>query len=210
MNVRGLLFLLKVRALVPHLLLIVHKNWASALMNMRQGKQNLSRNIDFNWNRLLKDKLRMIFDSAASPVQPRPNSYDSLLRGVTAGTFRWNNSRPHAHVFFVSAHASISTPGLLGTFRLTSCTNIVCLLATAFSLVFCSAFSRWRWGDMFFRNVRWLSTGYKALYPLHNHRCENLKSYAVCLHSTSPLLFWIWGFNGGEGSYCGLLSYNTV
>jgi hypothetical protein len=39
-------------------------------------------------------------------------------------------------------------------------------------------------GDMFFRNVGWLSTEYTALYPiedsiLHNHRCDNLKSYRV-------------------------------
>jgi hypothetical protein len=66
---------------------------------------------------LLKDKLRMLFDSAASPVQPRPNSCDSLLDGVTAGTFRRNNIRPHIHVFFLSAHASISKPELLDTFH---------------------------------------------------------------------------------------------
>jgi hypothetical protein len=37
-------------------------------------------------------------------------------------------------------------------------------------------------GDMFLRNVGWLSTDYTALYPrrfLHNHRRENLKSYIV-------------------------------
>jgi hypothetical protein len=36
-------------------------------------------------------------------------------------------------------------------------------------------------GDMFFRNVGWLSTDYTALYPrdrtLHSHSCEKLKSY---------------------------------
>jgi hypothetical protein len=36
-------------------------------------------------------------------------------------------------------------------------------------------------GDMFLRNVGWLSTDYTALYPedipVHKHRCENLRSY---------------------------------
>jgi hypothetical protein len=37
-------------------------------------------------------------------------------------------------------------------------------------------------GDMFLRNVGWLSADYTALYNkivsiLHNRRCENLKSY---------------------------------
>jgi hypothetical protein len=34
-------------------------------------------------------------------------------------------------------------------------------------------------GDVFLRNVSWHSMDYTMLYPLtlHNHRCENLKSY---------------------------------
>jgi hypothetical protein len=42
-------------------------------------------------------------------------------------------------------------------------------------------------GDMFLRNVGWLSTDYTALY-LHNHRCENPKSYTLyylCFSLTS-------------------------
>jgi hypothetical protein len=39
---------------------------------------------------------------------------------------------------------------------------------------------------MFFRNVGWLLTDYMALYPrrwrtVHDHRCENIKSYEASL-----------------------------
>jgi hypothetical protein len=41
-------------------------------------------------------------------------------------------------------------------------------------------------GDMFLRNVGSFSTGYTTLYPrditIHNHRCENLKSYRLFLY----------------------------
>jgi hypothetical protein len=45
------------------------------------------------------------------------------------------------------------------------------------------SFAREDVGGMFLRNVGWLSTDYKVLYPkevnLHNHRCENLKPYTA-------------------------------
>jgi hypothetical protein len=57
-------------------------------------------------------------------------------------------------------------------------------LPPAFVLVSCSAYSlTLKMEAMFLQNIGWLSTDYTALYPkdrtLHNHWCENLKSYMV-------------------------------
>jgi hypothetical protein len=54
------------------------------------------------------------------------------------------------------------------------------LLATCSMPVSCSAYSStWRLRQHVPPNVVWLSTNYSALFPrvLHNHCCENLKSY---------------------------------
>jgi hypothetical protein len=62
------------------------------------------------------------------------------------------------------------------------------LIATCFSLHL--FFDIEDGGDMFLRNVGWLSTAYSALYPrdrtLHNHRSENLKSYT----DFHKILYW--------------------
>jgi hypothetical protein len=54
-------------------------------------------------------------------------------------------------------------------------------------------------GVLFLRNVDWLSTDYTALYPrryitLHNHRCENLKSF---IHSF--IHHWLYNPSFGPG-----------
>jgi hypothetical protein len=37
-------------------------------------------------------------------------------------------------------------------------------------------------GEMFIRNVGWLSTNYTEDRTLHNHCCENLKSYKLSFY----------------------------
>jgi hypothetical protein len=55
----------------------------------------------------------------------------------------------------------------------------------------------WRFGgDRFLRNVSWLSTEYRVLYPedrtLHYRRCQNLRSYTFALWSLNlVIIFWV-------------------
>jgi hypothetical protein len=56
-------------------------------------------------------------------------------------------------------------------------------------------------GDIFFRNVNWLSTNFTAFYPkissLHNHRCENPKFYTmeILYHLTIDIPLYVKNLN---------------
>jgi hypothetical protein len=148
--------------------------------------------------KLIQDGIRLSCQAYWLPT----NSYQSLLDGLS------KKLQQIARRFVMPARTrdSLPAPELLIAVRLKSWTITVCLpvclsvclLASSFhSGILLGMFHPEDGGDVFFRNVGWLST---------DHSCGNVSSYHLIVSlQSSNSLFRIRAAHGGEGSGGGLL-----
>jgi hypothetical protein len=101
----------------------------------------------------------------------------------------WRHVLPKCRLIFNGQQGAISQKTRLFIFLNNS-------FSASFAICFMSVscftyFSTLENGDRLLRNVRWLSTNHTALYPsrltLHNHSCEDLRSYTVGEHSSDSI-----------------------